>query len=258
MDPPGAVPGSSADPPGAVPESSGPSAAAPGSATDPPGAMPASPPESRPPPRAGVLTRETSEFARGLSFFDAIYAFAITLLVVNIDVPPTEAWRSLATLTVTGLPRQVGGFALSFIVIAVFWRINVRLVQRISAMDPATTMANLVAAALVVLIPFTTQGISDPGSAPYALPTVLYAGNIALASLAQMTMFEVARRRGLERAPLSPKEHRAWLVPGLVTPAVFLASVPVALVWGGDVGKLFWLALAVLSPLAGRVGRRPA
>lgn len=71
-------------------------------------------------------------------------------------------------------------------------------------------------------------------------------------------MFEVARRRGLERAPPSPREHPAWLIAGLVTPAVFLASAPVALVWGGDVGKLFWLVSAVRSPLAGRLARRRA
>ncbi|GAA1643737.1 TMEM175 family protein [Georgenia ruanii] len=203
-----------------------------------------------------MLTRETSEFERGLSFFDAIYAIAITLLVVTIDVPPPEAWQSLATLAASGVPRQLAGFALSFVVIAAFWRVNVRLIQGISAMDPATTRANLVATALVVLVPFTTQAISDPGSASYALPTALYACNIAFAALAQLTMFEVARRHGLERARLSRREHRVWLVAGLVTPAVFLASVPVAFLWGGDVGKLFWLVSAVLSPLAGHAARR--
>lgn len=208
--------------------------------------------------RAGLLSRETIEFTRGLSFFDAIYAVAITLLAANIDVPPAEAWRSLDALAATGVPRQLGGFLLSFVVIAAFWRGNVRLVQGLSAMDPATTMANLVAAALVVLLPFTTQLISDPGLGSYPLPTVLYALNIALAALAQFTMSQVARRRGFERIPTTPRQHRADIVNALVTPAVFLASIPVALVWGGDAGKLCWLSLLVAAPLAGRLAGRPA
>ena len=50
---------------------------------------------------------------------------------------------------------------------------------------------NLLAVALVMLIPFTTQGISDPESSQFALPTAMYALNIALASLAQIGFAEV-------------------------------------------------------------------
>ena len=41
------------------------------------------------------------------------------------------------------------------------------------------------AAAFVILIPFTTQGVSDPETSSFELTTVLYAANIILASLAQ-------------------------------------------------------------------------
>ena len=220
------------------------------------GGAPSASGTGRPRPLAGLVRRDSSEFERGLSFFDAIYAFAITLLIVNLDVPPPEAWASPADLMATGAPRQLAGFALSFVVIAAFWRINVRLVQGIAAMDAATTTANLVAAALVVLVPFTTQGISDPGYADYALPTVVYAVNIALASLAQSAIYEVARHRGLEVAPTTPRRHRARMLDGLTTPAVFLASVPVALLWGAEVAKLCWLSLLVIGPVSGRLARR--
>ena len=200
-----------------------------------------------------MLERQTSEFDRGLSFFDAIYGFAITLLIANLDVPPSEAWEDPAALLATGIVHQLGGFALSFAVIAVFWRINVRLVKRITAMDSTTTGANLVAAAFVILIPFTTQGMSDPSSAAYALPTVLYAVNIALASLAQLAMFEVARARGVEAAPLTHRENVAHVIDALATPVTFLASIPVALVWGGYAGKLSWLSLFLIGPLVERL-----
>ncbi|HWL60773.1 MAG TPA: TMEM175 family protein [Microbacteriaceae bacterium] len=206
-----------------------------------------------------LISRETSEFDRGLSFFDAIYAFAITLLIANVDAPPAEAWHDLGTLLDTGVVRQLGGFALSFVVIAAFWRVNLGLVKRVSAMDSATTTMNLVAAAFVVLIPFTTQGISDPASENYVLPTILYAVNIATASIAQLAMFEVARRRGLETDRLSLRAHTAFVLDWLVVPAVFLASIPVALLWGADAGKITWAALLILGPLsAWLVTRRAA
>ncbi|WP_205739601.1 TMEM175 family protein [Georgenia sp. SYP-B2076] len=201
-------------------------------------------------PRSGLLERETSEFDRGLSFFDAIYAFAITLLITNVDVPPDATWEDPGALVATGVLHQLGGFVLGFIVIALFWRVNVTLVKRITAMDPATTTANLVAAAFVILIPFTTQGMSDPTAAAYGLPTAIYAANIALASLAQLAMYEVARRRGVEVRPTTRRENVAHVLDSLATPLIFLASIPVALAWGGYVGKLSWLVLLLVAPLA--------
>ncbi|WP_167043335.1 TMEM175 family protein [Salinibacterium sp. ZJ454] len=206
--------------------------------------------------RDGVLARKTSEFDRGLGFYDAIYAVAITLLIVNVDVPEPDAWHDLSSLAASGLFYQLAGFALSFLVIAVFWRVNVRLVQLLSALDPATTTANLVAVALVVLVPFTTQGISDPETAGFALPTVFYAVNLAAVSVAQTLMFQIARRKGLEIRPRGRRENRILLIDALTTPLVFLASVPVALLWGADAGKLSWASLLLIGPLSGRLAIR--
>jgi hypothetical protein len=42
---------------------------------------------------------------------------------------------------------------------------------------------------MIVLIPFSTQGLSDPTTASLPLPTAFYALNIALASLCQSLLF---------------------------------------------------------------------
>lgn len=204
----------------------------------------------------GLLRRDSAEFDRGVSFFDAVYGFAVTLLIANVDAPPAEAWHDLSSLLAAGVLHQLGGFALSFVVIAVFWRLNVQLVQRISAMDGATTTANLAAVAFVILIPFTTQGISDPGSAQFALPTAFYAANIAVVSLLQLGVFEVARARGLEIEPMSKKEHVRFVLDALSTPVVFFASIPIALLWSADVGKLTWASLIIIGPLTARLLQR--
>ena len=72
--------------------------------------------------------RDTVEFARAFALFDAVYAFALTLLVVNIDPPEASAWADPITLLASGLAWQLLGFAISFAVIAVFWRVNHRIV----------------------------------------------------------------------------------------------------------------------------------
>lgn len=197
------------------------------------------------------MSTDSTEFGRGVSFFDAIYGFALTLLIANVDAPPPAAWQSLDTLAASGVPVQLLGFALSFTVIAVFWRLNVRLMRRLTGMDGPTTFMNLVATGLVILVPFTTQGISDPSSSGLELPTALYAVNIALVSLAQTAMYQVARARGLERVASDASENRLLLADALVTPLVFVLSVPLALTFGAEVARWSWASLLVLGPVSG-------
>ena len=146
--------------------------------------------------------RDTLEFARAFTFFDAVYAFALTLLVVNLDPPTAADWTSLSALLASGLEWQLLGFAISFAVIAVFWRVNHRIVAGFRALSPGTITANLVAIAFVVLIPFSTQGVSDIDTADAPLAVAVYAVNISCAVLAQTAMFYVARHDGVLAHPL--------------------------------------------------------
>ncbi|MGO2682809.1 TMEM175 family protein [Microbacterium sp.] len=198
-----------------------------------------------------VDTTESMPFSRGVSLFDAVYGFAMTLLIANIDPPPAAAWESIDALLASGAGTQLLGFALSFVVIAVVWRANVRLMRRLSGMDGPVTALNLLATALVILIAFTTQGISDPVTTEMPVPTALYAINIAAVSLTQTIMYQVARARGLEVPPRPDRQNRLEALGALVTPVVFLASVPVALYVDADTAKLSWLILIVLNPLVG-------
>ncbi|GAC58683.1 hypothetical protein GOHSU_46_00040 [Gordonia hirsuta DSM 44140 = NBRC 16056] len=204
----------------------------------------------------GFFGLDSNEFGRGVAFFDAIYGFSATLLIANLDAPPAEAWRSLDRLLDSGIGSQLFGFALSFAVIALFWRSNVAIQRSMTGLDGPTITANLVAVALVMLIPFTTQGISDSASADLALPTALYALNIALASLAQIGVAALGRHRGLERAPATGRARVIELITAWLPPVVFGLSIPVALTFGAAAGQWTWLSLAVLMPIAGRARAR--
>jgi len=212
--------------------------------------------EPRPARPASYVSRKSNEFGRGISFLDAIYGFAATLLIANVDAPPAEAWTSLSALGESGVPSQAMGFALSFTVIAVFWRVNVRLIRRLRGLDGPTIAVNLLASGLVILIAYTTQGISDPSTAGLPLPTALYAANIALVALSQTAMFQLARARGLERVPTPARANLLDMSGALVSPVVFLASIPIAMTWGAAAGKLTWAALLVLGPLVGTLAGR--
>lgn len=196
-----------------------------------------------------VIGRNRSEFDRGLGFFDAVYGFAITLLIANIDLPPASAWGSVSELLAHGLDAQLLGFIVSFAVIAIFWKANTSLVGRLSGMDGAIITANLVIAGLVVFIPFSTQGISDPEVSALPLPVAVYAVNVTAAILAQAVMFELARARGLVEDDVPRGAIWVTRLDVLAQIAVFIISIPVAYVAGSSWGMLTWAALLVVNPL---------
>lgn len=200
-----------------------------------------------------VFPRDTTEFDRALNFVDAIFGFSVTLLVTTLQVPPAEAWQSLPALLSTGLGDQLMAFAISFVVVAGFWRANHRMIATFSALDGATLRMLIYLVAFVIFIPFTTKAISDPDPAGLPLPTALYAANVAAVVLLSAALVVVARKRNLcdDGEPLLSQ-----IAGGLAVAAVFVASIPIAYRFGPDVAKLSWLSLLVIAPAVGVIVNR--
>jgi len=97
--------------------------------------------------------------ARFESFSDAVFAFAITLLILGIALPefrhpPTdpELARSLVTLW----PRVLA-YVLSFAVIGLMWQNHHALFRLVRTVDRTTVFLNLALLAATVFIPFATS-----------------------------------------------------------------------------------------------------
>ena len=107
--------------------------------------------------------REDQEFGRAIGFFDATYALALTLLVTTLEIPePSSAWEGLPALW-DAVGPQFLAFGISFAVIASYWLAHHRLVRTLDAVDQLTIIANLLLIASIVIIPFSTNAVGDPG-----------------------------------------------------------------------------------------------
>jgi len=201
--------------------------------------------------------RGSAEFDRGVSFFDAIYGFAITLLIVSVDVPPAKAWRSVHALLQSGFGNQLLGFALSFVVIALFWRLNYRLIGTMNGMTQRIVISNIVCVFFIILIPFSTQALNAPNLTGLPLPVALYAANLGLASLAQSTMYTIAK--GSKLTIMSPRTRSSAIagqVSDYLLPIVFAVSIVLAFTVNTKVAEYSWLSLVVLMPLGARLEKR--
>lgn len=201
--------------------------------------------------------REAIEFARALTFFDAIYAFALTLLVTTINDFSPQAWRSLHDLLNTNGSALLS-FAISFIVVVQFWRGSHRTLGSFRYLDSRLIGMHLVAMFGVILIPFTTEALGEPGLSDLPLPTALYALNVAWVSLAQFAVLYTAERRDVRDDRMSKAELRSTVATSLVIPVVFLASIPVAFLAGPTPAKFTWIAMPFLANLVEQITQPPA
>ena len=191
--------------------------------------------------------KETIEFARIVAFTDGVFAIAITILVLGIDVPDELPGPDLHDFLVEEWP-QLFAYFLSFAVIGRHWVAHHHVFGMLQNFDQRLMAINLVYLSLVVLIPFPTDLLGEYGSRPD--PVVMYAFVIGSASLLSWLMlrYALARQHIHPDAVAAAREASA----GTAQPAiVFYVSIPIALV-APVVAQLSWLMLPVLGLLRRR------
>ena len=197
------------------------------------------------------FAHEDLEFARAVTFFDAIFAFAVTLLITTVDDFSPAAWSSLQALKETNGPSLLA-FTISFVVVVSFWRAHHQGVTSLSAMDGQLLGLNLVVIFGIVLIPFTTEAL---GKLNLPLPVAVYALDIALTYLALNAVELIADRRGLRPTRMTTPELRSHLAISTVLPVIFLASLPIAYLVSPRIAQWSWALTAVLIPVVRRITR---
>src|SRR5882757_7317893 len=110
--------------------------------------------------RFGSLEKKDFELERVSLFSDAVFAIAITLLVIEIKWPelPENAksieWdRALGPMAFSFI-----GFVLSFFFIGRFWQVHLRLFRLIKRYDEGLINRNLLFLFFIVTFPFTASG----------------------------------------------------------------------------------------------------
>jgi TMEM175 potassium channel family protein len=179
-------------------------------------------------PRSTAYARGTDEFSRVLAFSDAVFAIAMTLLVVGIAVPTLGDSDSVHQLAdaLNDLVSNIVSFFISFAVIGRYWAAHHQFFALLARIDNRMIAINLVYLAFVAFLPFPTALLGTYFENP--LSVAIYAVMVAIISGLEVVLFRHAHRNGLLREAM-PEEVYRWGVVGSISPVVFfLASVPVA------------------------------
>jgi uncharacterized membrane protein len=198
--------------------------------------------------RLGVIARAGHlEYDRILFFTDAVFAIAITLLIVDLPAHIRHDPRN-GHLIINW--DGIIGFAISFAVIGLFWMAHHSLFRFISAFDGTLMRLNLLFIGTIAFLPYPTALLSTASSTQKST-VVFYAACAGSAGLVEATAWTWARKAGLV-AGLGPQEQRLLLLRAWLTPAVFAGSILIAL-RAPRAAMYFWLAILVGSWIINRV-----
>ncbi|MGH3042513.1 MAG: TMEM175 family protein [Gaiellaceae bacterium] len=132
------------------------------------------------------IQRGSAEFARVIGFSDAIFAIAMTLLVLQIGVSGVPAGggsaREMVDALLDAMP-EITSFAVSFYVIGRYWLAHHWFFSRIERLDRRLLPQNLAYLGFIAFLPFPTALIGEYEGNPIAF--VVFALSIGAALVAR-------------------------------------------------------------------------
>ena len=167
------------------------------------------------------------ELERMILFSDAVFAIAITLLIIEIKFPelPENYKTSLDLFEMFKHTLvEFGGFILSFYFIGLSWSKHLKMFRYLKAYDDRVIFLNLLSLLFIVTFPFTASGLThlNPG---VVLPMVIYIGNIMMVMIANFLVADhIFKRKPLLSIP-GHEADKQYIYLQSKYPAMVLTSV---------------------------------
>lgn len=171
------------------------------------------------------------QLERLILFSDAVFAIAITLLIIEIKVPEIEREHLSNHALLSELAKLIPkffGFIISFMFIGIYWSVHHRMFGYVTDYSRKLVTLNLLFLFAIVLMPFSTAFYSEYVMKKVMVPVVFYTGNIVLLGLFNMLMWlyiskpENKLSEGLTRAESRYNILRSAIVPGFFVIYAFI------------------------------------
>jgi uncharacterized membrane protein len=180
------------------------------------------------------------------TFADGVMAIAITLLILEIDVPHVDEGRSLATALADQWPSYVG-YVVSFIIIGIMWVNHHHMFNLIRVSNHTFLVLNVLFLMTVAALPWPTALLAEyiRDTDERTVATLVYGGNMVAIAI----MFNVVWRYAARGHRLLVPEADAVAVEN-INRSYFMGPVSYA------VATLLafvdaWISLFLFAALAG-------
>lgn len=194
--------------------------------------------------------RGTEEFSRYCNFTDAVFAIAMTIIVVGIEVPDVHPEHLRAALE--DLRAPIVSFFISFAVLGFYWLAHHRFTRTLARIDTGFLVIGLFYLSMIAFIPFPTALVGRYES--NEITVIIYAITLGAASLSETVLYRRAYRQDLFFERPAPEAYRYGLTASFIPAVVFMVSIPIAFAFGSTIALWSWLFLNY--PIQFLLGRR--
>ena len=188
------------------------------------------------------------QLERIVFFSDAVFAIAITLLIIEVKVPHLEhaaSNRDFLVAVAQLIPKFIGYF-FSFLVVGAYWIGHHRVYGMIVDWNYGLVWRNVFFLMAIAFMPFSSAFFSEYFTE--LVPMVLYALTFAVAGLLEINQVRYAARNGLldPTIPRAETQHIMWRMS--VLPVAALAAIAI-----GSIKPMFAGFAFMLIPIAHRM-----
>jgi uncharacterized membrane protein len=186
---------------------------------------------------------------RILAFSDGVFAFAITLLILDIRLPADTLKANLDSILISLWPNYMA-FLISFFVIGLYWSVHVRLFKEVIRYDQNLMWLNLLHLLFIVIIPFSTSFISLYRC---QLSVIVYAASVACAGYIHILLrIYAGHNHRLVSEKYSSLHIKKGIILSLIAPICFTISIGIAF-FGPLAAQLSWILIFLIHVILQRL-----
>lgn len=194
------------------------------------------------------LEKRNEGMDRFMGFSDGVFAIAITLLILNIELPKSTG-AAVGVHQFLGVWPDILSYVISFLVIGNYWIAHHGIFEDVDSYDRKLLWLNIIYLMFLAFIPFSTSLIGDfHGS----VPVIVYAGTITLTSIALAVLWRYAWAHDLLDATVDSDKMRDVTYDILTPASIFAGSILIALV-SAEWAMYSWLLLLVADSIRKRL-----
>jgi uncharacterized membrane protein len=200
------------------------------------------------------MENETFNKSRVISFTDAVFSIAVTLLVLEVAIPGYKEFKTYDTLEI--IQRRTPSFIgliVSFLVITLYWINHLRIFKYVSTIDTKLLWYTIFLLFFVVLLPFST-GFYVKGF-NYVGPFVFYCFNLSAIGLFNLLINVYVSKKEKSLTGITPMLAKYFKYRALNAFLIWVFAGFLALVWP-YIARFLFILLFIFEFLITRYYRK--
>ena len=167
------------------------------------------------------------QLERAILFSDAVFAIAITLMVIELKFPEIkrgatreEIWSAIAPVI-----RNFMALTVSFFFIGMYWYRHLKLCALLIDFNRTFIILNLLFLFFIVLFPFSASTMMQVNETIRIIPSAIYAGNIFFATLTHFILYAYVLGKGRSISKNISSGEKKLLLEESFTPIVIIVVI---------------------------------